>query len=63
MNNKWIERTGILDESGLMLTEVDINAQEYFRCLSLKQRVELIAFVYEISQVLYSSYFESNESV
>ncbi|MBN8787197.1 MAG: hypothetical protein J0I84_08910 [Terrimonas sp.] len=51
------------DKDGLMLTEEDINTQEYCRHLSPEQKSGLIAFVHEISQVLYNSYFESNEHI
>ncbi len=46
------------DRNAQILTEEDINRQEYYMNLSSQQKSELIAFVYELSLVLYNSYFE-----
>lgn len=46
----------------LMLTEEDIDTQPCYRHLTPEQKSELIALIYEISLVLYNSYFENNES-
>lgn len=61
MENNRGGKVGNNDRNAHILTEEDINTQEYYKDLSSQQKSELIAFVYELSLVLYNSYFERDE--
>lgn len=57
------EKNSSFDKNALMLTEEDIDTQECYRHLLPEQKEELIAFIYEVSIVLYKLYSNNDESI
>lgn len=59
-NNNKKEKSTSFDKNEIMLTEEDIDSQDCYRHLLPEQKKELITLIYEISLVLYNSYFDDD---